>query len=80
MNVKDLIKLLQEKVKRHEADPEYFNMMGELGVYIDVFGKVDDEKHRFEYKGYSDKIVVHIDPTNGQLLISSFAEEHDAGA
>lgn len=26
MNVKDLIKLLQEKVQQHEADPEYYSM------------------------------------------------------
>lgn len=75
MFVKDLIKLLQEKVERHEADPEYYAMMGELAIYVDRFQKVEGEDHKFQYVGYDPGINIEVDPTNGNLLISAFAEE-----
>lgn len=75
MLVKDLIKLLEAKVEQHESDPEYYAMMGELGIYVDVFRKVDDEEHTFQYAGYDTEIRIDVDPANGQLVIDGFAPE-----
>lgn len=74
MLVKDLIKLLEDKVRQHESNPEYYKMMGELGIYVDVFEERDEE-HTFHYAGYDTEIKIEVDPTNGQLIINAFAPE-----
>ena len=76
MQAKDLIKLLQEYVDRHESNSEYYNMMGELEVYVDVFEKIDDKDHTFRYAGYSHDIKIDIDPANGQLIIDAFTAKN----
>ena len=80
MLAKDLIKLLEEKVRQHESDPEYYAMFGELEIVVDRFGKVEEDGHEFHYKGYDPNINIEFDCTNANLIISAFAEESPPNA
>jgi uncharacterized protein HemY len=72
MLVKDLIKLLEKKIEQHESDPEYYRMMGELSIHVDRFKEIGSQ---FQYVGVDHNINIELDVTNGNLIISAFAEE-----
>ena len=73
MLAKDLIKLLEQKIVEHEPMKE---MMGELIINVDRFRKIGSKGiHEFVYVGYDPNINIEFDSTNGELLISAFAEE-----
>lgn len=70
MLMKDLIILLQEKYKNATADPEYYKMMGEPEIYVDVFDEAGG--YRYAYGGYSPDIKIDMDPSSGNYIISAF--------
>lgn len=70
MLLKDFIAVLQEKYQSATADPEYFAMMGEPEIYVDVFTEAGG--YRYMYGGYSPTIKVDFDPANGNYVISAF--------
>lgn len=72
MRAKDLVKLLEEKIKEHEPRLE---MMGELEIVIDKFQKVDDTPPQFNYVGYDPRIELEFDITNGNFILNGFALE-----
>ena len=73
MLAKDLILLLEEKIKEHEPMLE---MMGELKIVVDRFEKVGSKgSNGFGYKGWDPGINLEFDSTTGHFIISAFAEE-----
>ena len=71
MLAKDLIALLEQKIKEHEPMKE---MMGELDLVVDRFEKVGDT-HAFKYVGWDPNIQLEFDITTGHFIINAFAEE-----
>lgn len=71
MLAKDLITLLEEKIKQHTPMLE---MMGELEIVVDKFQETDDT-HTHHYVGYDPNIRLDFDCTNGHFIINAFAEE-----
>ena len=70
MLLKDFIADLQEKYRVATSDPEYYAMMGEPAIHVDVFK--DAGGYRFTYAGYSKDIRVDMDPSSGDFVISAF--------
>lgn len=70
MLLKDFIALLQDKYKNATADPEYYEMMGEPAIYVDIFKEAGG--YRYVYSGYSPDIKVDMNPSSGDYVISAF--------
>jgi hypothetical protein len=71
MLAKDLIKLLEEKIQKHEPSRD---VMGELEIVVDQFDDSSTWKG-LRYVGYSPNIKLEFDMTNGNYIISGFVEE-----
>ena len=71
MLAKDLITLLEQKIKEHERMKE---MMGELCIVVDRFEKFEDT-HTFHYVGWDYNIQLEFDITTGHFIINAFVQE-----
>jgi hypothetical protein len=69
MLLKDLIKQLQDKY--YSYDKEYFEVMGEPEIMIDVFDKVDDLGGERQYSGFSPNIEITSSGDGVYLIIAA---------
>lgn len=70
MLARDLIKLLEEKIREHEP---HIEVMGELDIVIDKFKKIEGT-HEFHYAGFDREITLDFDVT-GYTILNGFVEE-----
>lgn len=71
MLAKDLITLLEQKIKEHTPMKD---MMGDLVVVVDKFEKIGDT-HTFHYVGWDPNVQLEFDGTTGHFIINAFAQE-----
>jgi hypothetical protein len=75
MLLKDFITSLQETYKNATSDPEYYEMMGEPAIFVDVFDEAGG--YRYVYAGYSPDIKIDMDPSSGNYVISAFGSSSE---
>jgi hypothetical protein len=75
MLIKTLIANLQ---KLHDKEMEYFDVLGEPSIELDIFKCVDEEKKIYQYAGLHTGEIIFDRSSDGVYnIITSFAEVYN---